>query len=1112
MMNDSLLRFRISQILLAGLLSLFCVEQIAFAETLASEINCRKAAGFDERGNWSKAYKVADDAVTVCEQALKQQPNSTNVMAYLGRSYYRIDKLKESHDLIESAAKQGNVVGMGLMGVLYENGYGVDKDLAQAASWYLKAAQKGSATAQNNLGLFLFYGKGIVANKAEAKKWLDKAAAQELSEAQDFMVKNYGELSKEPILRIETGEHLNLIHAIASDAQGRWLVTASKDKTARVWDLRDGRLLNTLRVPIGNGIEGSLSATAISPDGAIVALGGTTPGKDNPAYLFDRANGHILRIIDSPYSITALAFSPNGKILAVMLAENGLHLFSVSDGRVLAEDLDYGDTSHSVQFDNKGGRLVTTSQDGFLRLYAWNGSALKLISKRTAPGGSRPDFARFSPDGKNIAVGFDDAPKVNVLNAADLSFSYAPDMAGVDDELATVAWTPSGLVAAGKASAYFGEWIHDHFIRYWQGKTFQDFPTIGKNVVTDLLPLPGERLAYSNGSGFWGVLDRNGKHLIQHSSPVADFRNNKSGFTVSADGAQVGFSLRSHGRSPAIFDINRRQFLDSRLPNLVPPHLQTTRINVSDWENSTFPKFNGQQLEGMTKDDKSTSLALLPNDAGFVLGTNGYLKLYDSDGHQRWYQDVLSVVWAVNVSQDGRWVVAAHGDGTIRWYRASDGVEQLAFFPHADKKRWVMWTPEGYYDASPNGESLIGWHLNQGKDKEARYISNDQLYDVFYRPDIVQAKFKGEDISKLITITAAQALKRPPPNVSFTQEPQITTGSGRKVCYQAKSTGGGIGEIRLFQNKKLIKISDISQSSKDSYEECQVFEAAPGNNEIGVVAFDKSNTIQSKLATNSFLAGGNAEEPHLYVLSIGINKFLDSRYNLSGEAESASKFQSLIKSQANGLYKPQYIHTALLTDGEATKSGILNAMRAIAEKARASDTFILSIGTHGVLGRNGGLYIAPSDGDSKSFKASLISTDEIVEVSKNIKALSQWMIFDTCFSGGVVSGLFDARVSTMSKKMGLHIFASSESTQNSFSDYAGGVFMQALLDKLQDGRKLDSNHDAILSIDELSSGMSDFAFEVDSNRVDNAHGLSGVLKQTSVIRNSGADFPLSRLY
>ncbi|MGZ4970199.1 MAG: hypothetical protein ACXV7H_11825 [Methylobacter sp.] len=46
-----------------------------------------------------------------------------------------------------------------------------------------------------------------------------------------------------PFLRLETGMHTAMFKSIAVDAGQRYLVTASDDKTARVWDLADGKLL-----------------------------------------------------------------------------------------------------------------------------------------------------------------------------------------------------------------------------------------------------------------------------------------------------------------------------------------------------------------------------------------------------------------------------------------------------------------------------------------------------------------------------------------------------------------------------------------------------------------------------------------------------------------------------------------------------------------------------------------------------------------------------------------------------------------------------------------------------------------------------------------------------
>ena len=99
------------------------------------------------------------------------------------------------------------------------------------------------------------------------------------------------ELPTEPILRVETGQHTGQIWRIAADAANRFAVTASDDKTARVWSLLDGYLLRVLRLPMDRGNIGNAYAVASSPDGTTVAVGGWTgpPGHTN-IFLFDRAN------------------------------------------------------------------------------------------------------------------------------------------------------------------------------------------------------------------------------------------------------------------------------------------------------------------------------------------------------------------------------------------------------------------------------------------------------------------------------------------------------------------------------------------------------------------------------------------------------------------------------------------------------------------------------------------------------------------------------------------------------------------------------------------------------------------------------------------------------
>ena len=939
------------------------------------------------------------------------------------------------------------------------------------------------------------------------------------------------EPSSEPLLRIEPGIHTANIRRIATDAKGRWLVTASDDKTARVWDLANGRLLNTLRPPIGLGNEGRLYAVAISPDGETVALSGwmqfnngsgsiSAEGMD--IFLYERTTGHLLRRITGlPNAVLHLAFAPDGHSLAATLfANNGLRLFSVADGSLIGEDTAYGNNSYSVQFGpsipTENGyvvRMVTTSDDGLLRLYHFDGKKLQLVARQRPAGGTRPRAARFSPDGLKIALGFADTTSVNVLDTRNLSLLYAADVTGANSNLGYgVAWSQDGsiLSAAGEAHKQFnGQW--KLYIRSWEngGKgRYEDLPA-ADDTIMDMHALPAGKLAFSSAASNWGVMYKKGGMSLSQKTALPDFRDFLQGFSLSADGSKVRFGYGYGGANPVVFDTRGRSFLPADTAGLSPARQSGETLKVSDWNDTPVPKLNNVQLR-LDPYELSRSVAVFPNETGIALGAEWYLRAFDPKGNELWRQAAPGVVWSVNISADGRYVVAAYGDGTIRWHRASDGVEQLAFFPHADKKRWIMWTPEGYYDASPGGEDLIGWHLNQGKDKEARFIPSGQLYDVFFRPDIVQAKLNGDDISGLITLTASQALKYPPPVMSFTKVPSSSKSNVENVCYKAIATGGGIGEVRLFQNGKLIKSDGfyregvakvdsnlklaamdsatvtralkltkteqkseppmVSNNKGNEYAECQEIETIPGENEISVAAFNANNTVQSKLESVSFKADRKAEAPHLYVLGIGIDQYTAKENNLSYAVKDATDFRSMIQSKATGLYQAGNIHIEGLSNAQATKAGIQKAIQTISSKVKPWDSFILFVASHGYLQDNQ-YYIVTSEFDGVVNTANMISSNEIVGMSKNIKSLAQLLIFDTCHAGGVdniIGGLYDARMSVMAKKMGLHIYASAGGTQTALDGYQGnGLFTHALLKSMKADKTTDSNHDKLVSVAEL---------------------------------------------
>ena len=118
--------------------------------------------------------------------------------------------------------------------------------------------------------------------------------------------------------------------------------------------------------------------------------------------------------------------------------------------------------------------------------------------------------------------------------------------------------------------------------------------------------------------------------------------------------------------------------------------------------------------------------------------------------------------------------MAAYGDGTIRWRRLSDGQELLALFVHAIDRRFVAWTPKGYYAASPGAEDLIGWHVNRDWDHAPDFYPASRFRDQFNRPDIVKRILDDLDEDKAIADANQLAGAKPAGEIERTLPPVIT--------------------------------------------------------------------------------------------------------------------------------------------------------------------------------------------------------------------------------------------------------------------------------------------------------------------------------------------------
>jgi len=73
------------------------------------------------------------------------------------------------------------------LGVMHDEGAGIQQDLAAAAAWYHKAAQQGFVDAQANLGMMYYHGHGVPRDHGEAARWFQEAASQGDTEASHYL-------------------------------------------------------------------------------------------------------------------------------------------------------------------------------------------------------------------------------------------------------------------------------------------------------------------------------------------------------------------------------------------------------------------------------------------------------------------------------------------------------------------------------------------------------------------------------------------------------------------------------------------------------------------------------------------------------------------------------------------------------------------------------------------------------------------------------------------------------------------------------------------------------------------------------------------------------------
>ena len=486
---------------------------------------------------------------------------------------------------------------------------------------------------------------------------------------------------------------------------------------------------------------------------------------------------------------------------------------------MVAQDKAYAEESNGAAF-GPDGRLYTVASDGKLRRYG-PGPAFKKEREVATRGGRDALSVAVDPRGQLVAVGINDKPKIDFYDAETLNFRFSADAKGIDrGDLSSVAWSGDGthLVAAGQYSAQFqGQWKHPLLTFGRDGRRIGGSLPLGADTVQDLQPC-GDGIAVATAQPAFGLVDGHNQIGLWKTSvaPLLNDTVDPGALTIAPDARQVRFGLENGVDEPVSFDVIQGTIAStpSQPPEFLGPLLKG--LPVEKWLDDDHPTFRGKPI-ALEQFETSRSLAIRPDRTGFVLGTEFWLRAFDAHGQQRWQQPGPDVTCGVNFSADGRLIVVAYGDGTMRWRRWSDGKELLALFVDRKTKAWVAWTPTGYYMASAGGEDLIGWHLNRGWNQTADFFPASRLRTRFNRPDIVRLVLETLDedsaVRRANEAAGRKESARPlieylPPvvRISSPADGARTTNGSVTLQYAARSPSGQpVERIDVLINGRLVK-------------------------------------------------------------------------------------------------------------------------------------------------------------------------------------------------------------------------------------------------------------------------------------------------------------------